>query len=63
MLSRFVDHASDFLGGMWAVVAVVFVFRDQPLQVITSAHDVLAQTLAGEEQREELLRAEMRRRS
>ena len=29
----------------------------QPLQVITSAHDVLAQTLAGEEQREELTRA------
>ena len=35
----------------------------QPLQVITRAHDVPAQTLAGEEQREELLRAEMRRRS
>ena len=30
----------------------------QPLQVITSAHDVLAQTLASEEQREELIRAE-----
>jgi two-component system phosphate regulon sensor histidine kinase PhoR len=30
----------------------------QPLQVITSAHDVLAQTLATEEQREELIRAE-----
>src|SRR5229473_950770 len=30
----------------------------QPLQVITSAHDVLAQTLATEEQREELMRAE-----
>ena len=29
----------------------------QPLQVITSAHDVLAQTLASEEQREELNRA------
>ena len=28
LLSRFVDQASDFLGGMWAVVAVVFVFRD-----------------------------------
>jgi signal transduction histidine kinase len=30
----------------------------QPLQVITSAHDVLAQTLDREEQREELMRAE-----
>ena len=30
----------------------------QPLQVITSAHDVLAQTLDDEEQREELTRAE-----
>lgn len=29
----------------------------QPLQLITSAHDVLAQTLASEEQREELMRA------
>src|ERR1700731_2934289 len=30
----------------------------QPLQIITSAHDVLAQTLVNEEQREELIRAE-----
>ena len=30
----------------------------QPLQVIASAHDVLAQILASEEQREELVRAE-----
>jgi two-component system, OmpR family, phosphate regulon sensor histidine kinase PhoR len=30
----------------------------QPLQLITSAHDVLAKTLASEEQREELTRAE-----
>jgi two-component system phosphate regulon sensor histidine kinase PhoR len=30
----------------------------QPLQFITSAHDVLAQTLASEEQREQLIRAE-----
>jgi uncharacterized membrane protein YccC len=28
ILAKFVDQASDFLGGMWAVVAVVFVFRD-----------------------------------
>src|SRR5258708_21628879 len=26
-LSRFVDKPSDFLGGMWAVVATIFVFR------------------------------------
>src|ERR1700682_2170072 len=28
ILSRFVDESSDFLGGMWAVVATVFVFRE-----------------------------------
>jgi hypothetical protein len=28
LLAPVVDSASDFLGGMWAVVAVVFVFRD-----------------------------------
>src|ERR1700751_4433611 len=27
-LTAFVDKASDFLGGMWAVVGTVFVFRD-----------------------------------
>jgi uncharacterized membrane protein YccC len=27
ILSRFVDGPSDFLGGMWAVVATVFVYR------------------------------------
>jgi len=27
-LAPFVDRASDFLGGMWASVATVFVFRD-----------------------------------
>jgi signal transduction histidine kinase len=31
----------------------------QPLQVITSAHDVLARTLASEEQQEQLIRAEI----
>ena len=30
-LSRFVDVPSDFLGGMWAVVATVFVFRETRL--------------------------------
>jgi uncharacterized membrane protein YgaE (UPF0421/DUF939 family) len=28
ILARFVDAPSDFLGGMWAVVATVFVFRE-----------------------------------
>jgi len=28
LLYGFVDQASKFLGGMWAVVAVIFVFRD-----------------------------------
>jgi uncharacterized membrane protein YccC len=28
LLSGFVDQASNFLRGMWAVVAVIFVFRD-----------------------------------
>ena len=28
VLARFVDKPSDFLGGMWAVIATVFVFRD-----------------------------------
>jgi uncharacterized membrane protein YgaE (UPF0421/DUF939 family) len=27
-LVRFVDKPSDFLGGMWAVIATIFVFRD-----------------------------------
>ena len=30
-LSRVVDESSDFLGGMWAVVATVFVFRETRL--------------------------------
>src|SRR3981081_848508 len=30
-LSRFVDEPSDFLGGMWAVAATVFVFRETRL--------------------------------
>ena len=28
LLSRFVDEHSDFLGGMWAVIATLFVFRE-----------------------------------
>ena len=36
MLSRFVDQASGFLGGMWAVVAVVFVFRDTRARALSA---------------------------
>jgi uncharacterized membrane protein YccC len=35
-LSRFVDEPSDFLGGMWAVVATVFVFRETRLQSLSA---------------------------
>ena len=35
-LSRFVDESSDFLGGMWAVVATVFVFRETRLQSLSA---------------------------
>jgi two-component system phosphate regulon sensor histidine kinase PhoR len=54
-LSRDADQpGSDFSATLLAMAG-----HDlrQPLQVITSAHDVLARTLASEEQREELARA------
>jgi uncharacterized membrane protein YccC len=35
-LSRFVDEPSDFLGGMWAVVATVFVFRETRRQSLSA---------------------------
>jgi uncharacterized membrane protein YgaE (UPF0421/DUF939 family) len=35
ILSRFVDAPSDFLGGMWAVVATVFVFRETRLRSVS----------------------------
>jgi len=35
-LSRFVDKPSDFLGGMWAVVATVFVFRETRLRSLSA---------------------------
>ena len=35
-LSRFVDESSGFLGGMWAVVATVFVFRETRLQSLSA---------------------------
>src|ERR1700682_465931 len=36
ILSRFVDESSDFLGGMWAVVAAVFVFRETRLRTLSA---------------------------
>ena len=44
LLSGFVDQASDFLGGMWAVVAVVFVFRDTREQALRAGRDRLFAT-------------------
>jgi uncharacterized membrane protein YgaE (UPF0421/DUF939 family) len=36
VLSPFVDRPSDFLGGMWAVVATVFVFRPTRLDSLAA---------------------------
>jgi len=36
ILSRFVDESADLLGGMWAVVATVFVFRETRLQSLSA---------------------------
>ena len=36
LLSRFVDKPSDFLGGMWAVVATLFVFRETRVQSLSA---------------------------
>jgi peptidoglycan/LPS O-acetylase OafA/YrhL len=35
-LSRFVDEFSDFLGGMWSVVATVMVFRETRLRSLSA---------------------------
>ena len=35
-LTAFVDKSSDFLGGMWAVVATVFVFRDNRINSLSA---------------------------
>src|ERR1700756_6014310 len=35
-LAAFVDESSDFLGGMWAVVATVFVFRDTRIDSLSA---------------------------
>jgi uncharacterized membrane protein YccC len=36
ILSRFVDRPSDFLGGMWAVAATVFVFRESHVRSLSA---------------------------
>src|SRR3984885_11391401 len=36
ILSRFVDRPSDFLGGMWAVSATVFVFRESRVRSLSA---------------------------
>src|SRR3984957_6372575 len=36
ILSRFVDRPSDFLGGMWAVAATVFVFRQTRVHTLSA---------------------------
>ena len=36
ILSRLVDDATELLGGMWAVVATVFVFRETPLRSLSA---------------------------
>jgi uncharacterized membrane protein YccC len=35
-LSQFVDRDNDLLGGMWAVIATVFVFRDSRIDSLTA---------------------------
>jgi uncharacterized membrane protein YccC len=35
-LARFVDKPSDYLGGMWAVVATIFVFRENRLDSLSA---------------------------
>lgn len=43
-LAPFVNKASDFLGGMWAVVATVFVFRDTRTNSMSAGLDRLIAT-------------------
>jgi two-component system phosphate regulon sensor histidine kinase PhoR len=54
------SHEADQADSDFSATLLAMAGHDlrQPLQLITSAHDVLAQTLASEEQREELIRAE-----
>jgi hypothetical protein len=46
-LVRFVDKPSDFLGGMWAVIATVFVFRDSRSNSMSAALSRLIATCIG----------------
>jgi uncharacterized membrane protein YccC len=41
VLSRFVDESSDFLGGMWSVIATVMVFRETRLRSLTAGTALL----------------------
>lgn len=43
-LYRYVDTASDLLGGMWAVIATVFVFRDTRADSISAGIERLVAT-------------------
>lgn len=44
ILSRFVDESSDLLGGMWAVAATVFVFRETRRRSLSAGIDRLIAT-------------------
>ena len=44
VLVRFVDRPDDFLGGMWAVVATIFVFRDSRQGSLSAGQDRLIAT-------------------
>jgi hypothetical protein len=44
VLSRYVERPSDFLGGMWAVVATVFVYRETRLRSLSAGIAVLIDT-------------------
>jgi uncharacterized membrane protein YccC len=44
VLSRFVDRPSDLLGGMWAVVATVFVFRETRVRSLSAGFARLVAT-------------------
>ena len=44
LLAPFVDKASDFLGGMWSVVATVFVFRDSRANAMSAGLERLIAT-------------------
>jgi uncharacterized membrane protein YgaE (UPF0421/DUF939 family) len=46
ILSRLVDGPADLLGGMWAVVATVFVFRDTRLRSLSAGIARLIATCA-----------------